>query len=319
MSTTTRFAIRSTRPPVQKEGNKIIYGTGDDVPFRHTCELFIKQVTDTEFEYITGLEPKHITYSNDIPEELKPTLLKRQAEAIKVLIGIHGKDTLRPTNKYFWEPRSSFKVDNETLSKFFDTKEPEHLLLYWKIMGGGYDDAIGLTYDVALSLGIPFYMTEMEEEAERRTEDISLKVKAFSMLEELSEKKSTEDMLWLAWMLHPNTMGYTHSTPKATLYNGHYEFIEGRLVKKSKKSCPKQFIDACNLLKSDKTRIIASAIVKAGEYFGLVYVNKENKYQTRLNNTILADSIEESIEVLLKPGNLEELELLREEVEKKIK
>lgn len=315
----TRFAIRSTRPIAQKQGNATIYGTGEDVPFSHACQLFLKRVSETEFEYVTGLEPKHIQYSPHFPDEHKPDLLKKQANAVKFLSEIHGKDTLKATNKYFWDEASQFNLNNGTLAQFFDTKEPEHLLLYWKIMGGGYADEIAPTYEAATAAGVPFYMTESEAEAERRSEDVSYKVKAFSLLEQMSERKSTEDMLWLAWMLHPANMGYTFSTPKATLYQGHYEFIEGNLVKKQKKACSRQFIDACNLLKADKTRAIATAIIKAGEYFGLVYTNKDNKLQTRLHNTLLGEDFEQAVETLLKPVNQEELQSLRDEVEKKIK
>ncbi len=202
---------------------------------------------------------------------------------------------------------------------FFDTKEPFHELLYWKIAGGGYADEIAPSHEAALEFGLPFYMTELEEEAERRTEDVSSKVKALSLLEKLSEKKSTEDMLWMAWMLHPSNMGFTKATPKATLFNAHYEFIEGKLVKKAKKACSKQFIEAYQLLTTNKTAAIAKALVNAGDYFGLVYTTKEGQLSTRKNNLLLGATPEEAVETLLRPINQSELELLRQDVEEKIR
>lgn len=318
-----RFAIRSTRPAEQKEGNKIIGGTGESIPFRHGCELGMKRSGENEFEYVTGLEPNNIKYSiffdHKDYDELKKSLLKQQAEDVKLLGQVYGKDTIRSNNKYFWDEYSQLVINNETLSMFFDTSEPIQLLLYWKIMGGGYADEIGPTYETALSLGLPFYMTEIEEEAERRGEDVSSKVKAFALLEEISQKKSNEDLLWLAWMLHPSNQGFTKITPAATLFQAHYEFIEGKLVKKAKKACSKQFVDACNLLKNNKTEAIATAIVKAGDYFGLIYTSKEGKLVTRKNGLILGETVDEAIDTLLKPTNQEELEVLREEVEEKLK
>lgn len=319
MSLTKRFAIRSTRPPQQKEGNKIIFGTGEDIPFRHTCELYVSRISEKEYEYKTGLEPKHIKLSKHFNDEEKVVLIKQQAEAKKVLDEIYGKEVLKPTNGYFWEQQSSFKLDNETLGMFFDTKEPSHLLLYWKIVGGGYDDEIGPSFDSAAAMALPFYLTEFEEEAERQTEVIGHKVKAFSILEELNTKRSGEDMMWLAWLLHPNNRGYTHATPPAVLYRAHYEFIEGLLSKKSKKSCPRQFIDAYTLLKTDKTRAVAQAVIKAADYFGIVFSDKEGKLRMKGSETILGSNFEEAADILLKPANQEELVVLREEVEKKLK
>lgn len=315
---TRRFAIRSTRPPEQKEGNKIIFGTGEDVPFRHTCALYMEQVDERTFEYKTGLEPKHITQSRHFTPEEKELLLVQQTAARKILDGIHGREVLRPTNGYFWEQHSSFKLDNETLGKFFDTKEPSHLLLYWKIMGGGYDDEIGPTYEAATAIAIPFYMTEAEEDAERESEVINHKVKAFSLLEELNTKRSGEDMLWLAWILHPANRGYTKSTPPAVLYKGHYEFIEGLLTKKAKKSCPRQFIDAYNLLKIDKTRAITQALIRIADYFGLLFTDKDGILRMKNSDTQFGKNFEEAANVLLKPVNQEELEAFRTEVEQKI-
>lgn len=324
------FAIRSTRPEEQKSGSDIIYGTGEKVPFRTEGQLFIQETGEKAsgektFDYHTGLEEKHIQYSQFFNKEEKEALIKQQKEAIKFLGEVYGKDRLKPSNDYFWKDNSSLVINNETLSQFFSfttpsgEKNPEHILLYWTIIGGGYSDLIAPSHEAALNFGLPFYLTEIEAEAERRTEDISSKVKANYLLHELSEKKSTDDMLWLAWMLHPANFGYTQKTPKATLFAAHAQYIEGTLVKTGKKACSKQFIDAVGLLKTDKTSAIATAIVRAGDYFGLIFTNKEGQLETRANHTLLGPDHETAVETLLKPANLPELELLRTEVEEKIK
>lgn len=315
---TKRFAIQSTRPDEQKEGNKIIFGTGSEVPFRHTCELYITQIGEKEFEYKTGLEPKHIQFSRYFNDEQKEILLKQQAEARKILDNIYGKKVLEPTNTYFWEQNSSFKLDNSVLGMFFDTKEPAHLLLYWKIVGGGYDDEISPTFESGSAFAIPFYLTEFEEEAERQTEDINHKVKAFALLEELNSKRSGEDMMWLAWLLHPANRGYTKSTPPAVLYKAHYEFIEGLLTKKSKKSCPRQFVDAYNALKLDKGRAITQALIRVADHFGLMFTDKDGTLRMKGTETQFGKNFEEAAEIFLKPANQEELEAFRAEVEQKL-
>lgn len=315
-----RFAIRSTRPDEQKHGNAIVFGTGEQVPFAHSCELTVFQISEKEFEYLTGLEPKHIKTAPYYTAEEKTALAKQQTEDLKKLVELFGKDRIKADNKFFWEDHARFLLTNETLSTFFDADEahPDHILLRWKILGGGYIEEIAPSYEIAQQYGAPFYMTEFEEEAERQTEDISSKVKAYVLLEELDEKKSAEDLLWLSWALHPSNMGYTQRTAKATLYKAHYEYIEGLLVKSKKKSCSKQFIDAVALLKTDKTRLIARAILNASDYFGLVFQNKEGKYQTRGKGTILGSDVDEAVETFLRGENIEELEAIREEVEKKI-
>jgi len=315
-----RFAIRSTRPEEQKHGNAVVFGTGEQVPFSHSCELTVVQISEKDFEYLTGLEPKHIKGSTFYSKEEKDILLKRQAEDVKRLADIYGKERIKSDNKFFWEEHGRFLLGNETLSMFFDAdnEHPDHILLMWKILGGGYFEEIAPSYELALQYSTPFYLTEFEEEAERQTEDISFKVKAFVQLEELNEKKSQEDLLWLAWVLHPSNMGYTKHTAKATLYKAHYQYIEGLLVKSKKKNCSKLFLDAVEILKKDKTRLIAMAIINASDYFGLVFQNKEGKFQTRGKGTILGSDLNEAVETFLRGENVEELEAIREEVEKKI-
>lgn len=315
-----RFAIRSTRPEEQKEGNKIIFGTGVQVPFFHTCTLFASQVDEGKVEYITGLEPRHIKYSKYFTEEEKKSLLVRQEEDLKILHEAYGKAKLQSDNQYFWGEASMFVINNETLDTFFDTEQPAHTLLYWKIMGGGYSDEIGPTFDIAQAFALPFYMTEIEEQAERETVDVSDKVEAYARLEELSKKKSNQDLLWIAWMiLPPGQSGYTGATPTASLFKILYEFIEGKLVKKAKKACSKQFIEAAALLKGDRTRAIAKAIVKAGDHFGDVYTDKEGFLATRRTNLRLGHDENEAVETLLKPINQEELQALRDSIEDKLK
>jgi hypothetical protein len=318
-----RFSIRSTRPAKQMIGSLTVFGTGEDVPFKQSLILGGERISEKEFEFQTGLEEKHIQNSIFFDDEEKQRYIKQLQEDVKVLQKAFGADRLKPTNAFFWGDdhgqKGNFAVNNETLSTFYDTKNEEHLLLYWKIMGGGYADAIGPTYQTALAFGLPLYMTELEEEAERQTEDIGLKGKAFAALEDVSNKKSAEDLLWLSWMLLDVNKGFTKKTPKASLYKAHFEFIEGSLVKSGKKLCAKQFLEAVDLLKKDKTKAIATAIAKAGEFLNLIYTNKENQLETRKSHTILGSTIEEAIETLLKPTHHEELEYLKSEVEDKLK
>lgn len=322
-----RFMIKSMRPEEEKIGGNIKFGSGEQVPFKHSLVLHGRGVGetpkgDTILEYVTGLEETNIDYNIFFPkDEDKVALKKLQKEDRELLSKVYSKDELKPTNEFFWvkNGKGSFSVTNETLSTFFDTKNPEHALLYWKIVGGGYSDAIAPTYEHASQFALPFYLTEMEEEAERRSEDIGIKGKAYAALEDLSEKKSTEDMLWIAWSLPDVTQGFTMRTPKATLYTVLFEYIEGKLVKKAKKSCAKQFLEVYNLIKKDKTRAIAIAVIRAAEYFSLIFTNKEGQLELRSERKVLGASVEAAIETLLKPTNIESLEGLREDVDAKLK
>jgi hypothetical protein len=312
--------IRSTRRPEEKQGNVIVFGSGTQIPFIHLYDLNKKEQDDGRFEFQTGLEERHIRNSPVYSEEEKNALVKQQKEDLKELYKAYRKEQLDPLSQKFWQERQSFKVTNETLDTFFDTKNPEHLLLYWRIVSGGYPEGIGPSFEIASQYGLSFFLTLLEEQSEREAEEVGFKGKAYALLEEISEQKNTGDLLWLTWiLLDSQSSGYSKSTPKATLYKALFEFIEGKKVKKGKKLCAKQFTDAAKLLKLDRTRAIATAVIKAGDHFGIIFSNKEGQLETRNEHLILGPSVEEAIETLLKPTNHEILEALRSEIEDKLK
>jgi len=317
-----KFAIRSNRPLQQKQGDNIIFGTGTEIPFSQKLTPFTRKIGRDHdgdlFEYQTGLEEKHINNSPLYNAEEKAVLIKELKEDLKEILKTFYKEEIDSRNNYFWKDRVDFIFNNQTLESFFDTKTTDHFFLYWKIKSGAYAEGIAPTYEIAQQHGIPYYLTPLEEQAERETEEVGFKGKAYAALEEMSEKKNTEDLLWLSWILLEASAGYSKSTPKATLYKALFEFIEGKRVKKAKKLCAKQFTEAVTLLKTDRTRAIAKAVVKAGDWFALIFTNKEGKLQIRKDNTILGETVEEAVETLLKPTNQEILEELRIEIEDKL-
>lgn len=323
-----KFQIRSIIGKPQKEGDSIVRWSGlseslnvSDVIASTTIVKDGKRVQ----KFKTGLEASDVRFNALVEESRKEDYIK-QIESFKPFLAeyFQGDDQIEATNSDFWKNPDVGKltITNSDLTKFFDTKNPKHALVYFNIMGGGYIDTIAPTKELAELNKVNFYIETENEIQDDLADDYVTKAKAFSLLTDLSNKSDNEALLYLGWILHSDTKGfgaYNRSTSKTELFKMHGEFIEGKLVGKNKRNCPAVFVTAAekwNDTKIGRPRIIIESYLKASDRFAYLNTDKEGKYvlpsglQLGLNYT-------ESIDVLLKPKNTKDFEDLRDFVEKK--
>jgi hypothetical protein len=312
----------------EKEGDTIVRFSGLSEHLNVSDVLasttFISNgIRKTKFK--TGLEEVDVKFNSLLTELQKPDFIKQIQEFKPLLAEFYeGTDRIDATNIDFWKDPDvgRFKITNSDLSKFYDTKNPKHALLYFNIMGGGYIDTIAPTKEIAELSRVNFYIETESETQDDLADDYVSKAKAFALLTELASKADNEALLYLGWILHADTKGfgsYNRSTPKGELFKMHGEFIEGKLSNKGKRNCPATFSEAAekwNDAKIGRPRLITEAYLKAADRLAYLNSDKEGKY-TLPSGLQLGLNYVESVDVLLKPKNTKDFEELRTYVENK--
>lgn len=329
-----RFAIKSVAGEATKEGDEFVRFSGISEPFREGCEREVRKTgelgegaTKQVFvNFTTGLDEELVEFYDWYTEEEKQQVIefiKENKPRIAKFYG--GLDTIKSDNKYFWTRNEVSKlfVDNYTIGKIFDTKNPNHALLYLGIISGAFMSLVAPTKEWAdRHPGINFYLALESESAITDSEVYVNKLQAQAALAELS-KNSGDGMFIVAWCTQYDSASYGAysrvATPPSELIKYHSMFIDGQILAKKgkKRDCPKIFLDYANRWKGQQTKaaVMIEAYVKAGEYYGFINSNKK-KYVTD-EGTVLGNTISEAVSTLMKNTNAEELDRLREKVEKK--
>lgn len=329
-----KFAIKSVAGEAQKEGDEFVRFSGLSEPFREGCEREVRKTGESGFgenrqvfvKFNTGLDEEMVEfydwYTDEEKEELK-TFIKENRPRIAKLYG--GEDVIKPDNRYFWERKEVNRlfVDNYTVDKLFDTKNPSQCLLYLSIVGGAYMSLVAPTKEWAeRNPGIPFYLALELEASATDSESYVTKLDAQAALAELS-KDSGDGMFIVAWCTQYDSASYgaysRTATPRSELIKYHSMFIEGSIPPKrgKKRDCPKLFLEYANKWKGQQTKagVMVEAYVKAGEYYG--FINSSKKKYVTDEGTVLGNTIEEAVKALMQNKNAEDLDRLREKVEKK--
>ena len=274
--------------------------------FTHVYNVFAKQLSGGKYRYQTGLDLQ------DFEDDKKPEI----EEAIKYLENHYGKGVLDPFNDVFWRD-ISIKLDKKNI--FLDiTNNAEHKLLYYVIKSGGIQEIAG-SYNEAVEAGQPkkWFMVEPEELADISVQSDRISNKAIAKLEYLDEERTFEDMMLIHKVLITSDRGVTKNTPKGTIYKDLSDFISGKILKTNKKQTPKQFIDAVELIKSDKKKLYITAYVKEAVYFNFITPSEDGGLVNTETRTKYGASQEKAIAFLTNPINQEELDNIKERVEKK--
>lgn len=323
-----RFQIKSLMGTPLREGEHIVRWTGLSESLNVADVLGSTTITRgnsrvTKFK--TGLEEADVRFNNLIPSSQKEDF-KKQLSEFRPLIAdyFQGEDQIDATNESFWKDPDvgRLKITNRDLDMFYDTNNPKHALLYFNIMGGGYLDTIAPTKELAELNKVNFYIETENEIHDELADDYVTKANAFRLLTELASKADNEALFYLGWILHSETNSfgsYNKSTSKAELFKMHGEFIEGKLVSKKKRNCPAAFVEAAerwNDGKIGRPRLMVEAYLKASDRLAYLNSDKEGKY-TLPSGLQLGLTYTDSIDVLLKPKNTQDLEALRSYVEKK--
>lgn len=274
--------------------------------FTHVYNVFAKQLSGGKYRYVTGLDP--LEYDEDKRPEIE--------EAVKYLENWYGKGSLDPFNETFWKD-INIKLDKKNI--FLDiANNAEHKLLYYVIKAGGIQE-IAPTYNEAVEASQPkkWFMVEPEELADISVQSDRTINKAIAALEWLDEEKTFDDMMLVHKVLITSDRGATKNTPKSALYKDLSGFIHGTIVKTNKKQTPSQFIETVNLIKTDKKKLYISAYVKEAVYFNFLTPGEDGGLVNTETRTKYGASQEKAIAFLSNPVNQEELDNIKERVEKK--
>ncbi len=123
------------------------------------------------------------------------------------------------------------------MKMFFDTKNPNHALLYLSIVAGAYEDTIAPTYDWAQGRQRQHYLALSTDVIFDEEDDIT-RSDAHGALAELRKDAGNESLFILAWCLQIDTNGFGgffRNTAPKEIINSHIKFIDGKLVTKKKK------------------------------------------------------------------------------------
>lgn len=327
-----KFAIRNTASKALKEGDSFIRYSGTGEPFSRHCERTAVAVeTDSKgdpvkWAFTTGLDEEQVQFYkwfSDAEKEIVKNSIKDLKPTIQKFYG--GELITNPQNYSFWKRNrevSKITVTHDNIDVFFDTEKPQHALLYLSIAAGAFCDVVAPNKEWAERYQIPHYMAmEIESNDFGDEEDIT-RSDAHAMLGELRKEFGKDAIYILAWCIQYDTNAfgaYNYSTAEKDLINYHIKYIDGKLITKKKKNCPKTFIDYASRWKSPLTRplLYAEAYIKAGEYFNFV-TQREKKYVTS-DGTILGNNVKEAVENLMKNKFNVDFEKLRDQVEGKWK
>lgn len=330
-----KFAIKSVAPASVREGDDIVRFSGNDEVFRNSCERACNLIGYQGFgptkepivKFKTGLDEEAVEYYDWFTDEEKKEVKKFILENKERVIKAYGGEAItKDDNKDFWTSDKAWgrvRVDNYNLNQIRSTKDPKDCLLYLSIIAGAYPNLIAPTKEYAhKDSTIYFYLALEEDAVATDSESFVTKLEAQGALAALA-KDTGDGMFILAWCLQYDSTSFgaysrVMTSPK-DLIKYHLQYIDGLINEKRgmKKSSPKKFIEYANLWNAPQTRakLMVEAYVKAGEYYGLINKGKKT-FQTR-EGTVLGNSIPEAVDTLMKQANADELDRLRDAVEKK--
>lgn len=324
-----RFQIKPTMAKAEMEGKEVLNFSGESQPYRRKAtriseEIGLRSNGTRIIKFKTGLDLNRVKYYWWFNDAEKEEIKKQLEESLPIIEDrYHGKEVIHDENVAFWKDQKEFyqvSIDDRTKSLFFDTKNPEHAVLYFGVLGGAFIDMIAPTKDFAIEKRIPHYIVLEKDVDDDDFVDVNEKLKASSNLFRLMEEGSEDALFILCWTALYNTKGFgsiLKSMPKKDKATYLHMFIEGELVDKKKKQCAKIFNQYVERWDSPQLRekLYAEAYIKAGEQYALV-VTKDRKYETTWG-TSLGNTIDEAVDKITQKRFAKDLEQLTKEVEKK--
>lgn len=331
-----RFKIKNITEKAQKESDgTIIRFSGKAEPYSQSTDRECNPVGydsngKPKLIFTTGLDIEKVDLYRWYTEEEKAEVKKQIKEYTPVLAKAYGgADVLVDTNVFFWRKKREvgrFAVSHEIENFEFDTKNPQHALLYFSIISGAFMDVVApckrwLESNPNLNV-IHYLELETEENQFDGDEDIT-RAEAMSAL--MSIKDNPEALFLLAWCLQYDTTAfgaYSKSISPRNLMSYHIQYIDGKLKLKGvkKKNFPKTFLEYFNKWEGQQTRpkVYTEAYVKAADYYSILNKNADKKFQT-LDGVVLGVTIQEIVENLHKNKFQQDYEKLRDLVEAKWK
>lgn len=284
-------------------------------PFKHELVLTNKNVNFDNPEandYITGFNEDDYLFRNDLTDEEKSDIIKQMRVAKKFLE--RNKNTsLNSKNSSFWRKRK-FKLDN--FSTVYNTKNPDNLILYYNILGGGYNE-IATSFDKSKAEGKLVYMSVLEAEAKRSFSHNKFKIQAYSKLEQVLDNWSKEDALFFTYHLAKKGKGYTINTPKEIIVDELRGFIEGEDTKSDKKKRPAEFLNAFKEFSENPDKVKASGLIKSAMYYGYINTDSKKNLVNKVTGFVYGTTIDMAVDKILDLKYIDETAWLKKEVNKK--
>lgn len=262
--------------------------------------------------YITGFDEDSYLVRKDLTDEEKSKIIKEMRIA-KVWLERETGQSLNSNNSSLWRDRF-FVLDS--FGALYTTKNPEHLFLYYNILGGGYDD-ISPDFTTCERKGKLIYMSVMEAEAKRSFSSTKTNLTAMGKLADIMNNWGNEDSLYLTYHLLKQPHGYTYNTPKEVIIEELKQFIEGADTKNEKKKRPQEFLDAMELFSRDPDKLKISALVNAAIYFGFIINDSKKNLSNKITGFNYGSMKETAIDKLMDLKNLEEFQDINKRVKKK--
>jgi hypothetical protein len=305
-------AISIEYMPIESEldlSRPLVVGQGLADHFVRTEDLGYRTFFGTK-RYMCGLDPELVKYDPSLSPEEKEAKIAEIKEIIERLEQFFGKDTLDPTNEKHWS-KINLVIDRKTTN--LDLTNPRNELIYHCIKAGGFS-LVAPSMEAARDGKAPFYIVEPTEYAESMIANKQIINKAIAELEKLNENKSFDSMFLMAKYLLPVEKTYTKRTPKALLYGDLDKWLNGEIVKGSKISFARSFLEATKKKKED---IVVTCFVRDALHFGFLYTNQAGELKNNETGGVYGTTVERCVAHLQNPAYEHELDNIKTRVEQK--
>lgn len=272
--------------------------------------------------YVTGLnefapEVKRLPDSEKELKikEIRRTVVQLEAELAANVIDPEDKDfwnkvtLLKPDNHKFWS-RISIRCGNDPV--FLDpASDPYDLIKIFAINAGGFSIVAKSLKDAKQKQNIKFYLDQVEETVNTRTEYTKLKNKAISELQKLYDKNINK-LFYVAKVVDVDSFQYTKSTPNDILYENMDLFIAGDSSESGKIRAAELFLEAVNSTMED---LKLKCIVKDAIAYKFITSKPNGWLEHTESSSKLGKNISEVIMYLKDPLNEEVFKNLMVKVE----
>lgn len=265
---------------------------------------------DANERAITGLDPDSADlYAMEDGDE-KEAIIDDINKTIQRLERTFGKGKLDAKSD-FWK---TFLLVIKNGYKQLDLSKPQDEVLYRAIMAGGFSE-IAKSYDEARTSNTTFkyYLKREEEEAAAKAQYSKLVDKAVGILVAMSEE-DIKKMFYISKIVLASTNEFRHSTVPDIIYTKLRQFIQGEIVKTSKRETVKQFLEVNKL---DKETLFLRALVNDALYYKYITQQEDGQFWNKQTQVRYGKNISEIVTYLKNPINESELDNLTERVEKK--
>lgn len=278
-----------------------------------TVNLSYVDVGLNKHRYLTGLDTKarRIQMIDDLDEkqaainEIEKTLTWLEERG-------YDRQLLDPMNDHFWGKKVYTFENNKRRDLNFN--DPEDVILYWNILGGGFDSIALSLKDAKKSNYLKkWYLAEIHAEAKTRIELKRAKATAISLLNEAFDTRPRKLFLIAKNILSPDNY-FRNNTPHELIYDKLYDFIEGTSVESGKKETPGVFIKAAE---KDNEDLLITALVRDAIFFRIVKKRSDGLFVNLETGSTLGKNENEMFEHLKNPLYTSDYDTIEAEVTKK--